>query len=241
MKPKKSPRADLNRYTALFLWLGLVMSLFVFWRFIEYKQPVREVSLDMSVRPGDDPFEQDTVVRLEPVQKPEPVKKFIPDAVKKVKDNQKVETPDFQPTDPSDDPIDNIDEIRTVDPEPEPVDNVDFIAVEQAPVFPGCEKYADNRQKLKKCMARKIEKFVRRRFNKDLAEDIGATGVVKVYVTFLVDEHGRVSKIRARSPYQELKDEAVRVIRQLPEMKPGRQRNKTVGVYYTLPIVFRVN
>ena len=46
--------------------------------------------------------------------------------------------------------------------------------------------------------------------------------------------------IRARGPHIRLEKEAVRVVDLLPQMTPGKQRTKPVGVSYTLPITLVV-
>ena len=37
MKPKKSPKSDLNRRSMIFFQLGMVLMLFITWRAIEHK------------------------------------------------------------------------------------------------------------------------------------------------------------------------------------------------------------
>ena len=242
MQTKKNPRADLNRYISLFLWLGLVFSLFVFWRFIEYKQPENPIVQRGRWYIPSDEVEQNTEVEVEkpaPVAKPP---KVVPTIIKKVHNNQPTETPDFLPTEMTDEPVDQPDDIPTSIPgdEPtEPIEGLDF--VDSAPVFPGCEKYEGNKEKLKKCLTKKIRRFVHRRFDQDLTGDLGITGTVKINVIFVVDKQGRISQIKAVSPYKELRDEATRVIQSLPAMKPGKKGGKNVNVMYRLPIVFRVN
>ncbi|HBO29337.1 MAG TPA: energy transducer TonB, partial [Leeuwenhoekiella sp.] len=44
----------------------------------------------------------------------------------------------------------------------------------------------------------------------------------------------------SRGPHPRLEQEAARVIKLLPQMTPGMQRGKAVGVLYSLPIVFQV-
>ncbi|MBL4723919.1 MAG: energy transducer TonB, partial [Lutibacter sp.] len=52
---------------------------------------------------------------------------------------------------------------------------------------------------------------------------------------------GNIVNIEARAPHKKLKEEAIRVVKLLPKMMPGRQRGKPVGVKYGLPIVFKVD
>ena len=53
-------------------------------------------------------------------------------------------------------------------------------------------------------------------------------------------EKGNIVDIGSRGPHPRLEQEAARVIKLLPQMTPGMQRGKAVGVLYSLPIVFQV-
>ncbi len=241
MEEKKSPRADLNRFSSLFLWLGLVFVLFVSWRIVEYKQYEKEDFNDEKWVVNAEDLEQNKEVKIEqPKIEQQQQKKAPPAEVKKVKDEEKVEDIQFESSETDEEEaIEEPEEIETEEPEEE-VD-VAFQFVESAPVFPGCEKYEGNKQKLKDCMSRKIERFINRYFDKTIGEDIGASGIVRVWAQFIVDKNGNVVDIKARSSYKELEKEAIRVLKKLPKMKPGQQRGKPVRVRYNLPIQFRVD
>ena len=113
-----------------------------------------------------------------------------------------------------------------------------FAIIENVPVFPGCDK--GNNEAKRKCMSDKIAKFVQRKFNTELAGDLGLTGRQRISVIFKIDRSGNVMGVRARAPHPRLEKEAQRVINLLPKMKPGRQRGKAVIVPYSLPIIFQV-
>jgi protein TonB len=115
---------------------------------------------------------------------------------------------------------------------------VPFSVIENVPEYPGCEK-GSNSQK-RKCMSAKIAKFVQRKFNTDLAGDLGLSGRQRINVIFKIDKRGNVVGVRSRAPHPRLEKEAARVINMLPKMKPGRQRGKAVVVPYSLPITFQV-
>jgi TonB family protein len=60
-----------------------------------------------------------------------------------------------------------------------------------------------------------------------------------VYVSFVVEKDGSISNIKIiRSPDASLNNEAVRVISTMPKWIPGKEKGKTVRVYYTLPVRF---
>jgi protein TonB len=116
---------------------------------------------------------------------------------------------------------------------------VDFIKIENAPIYPGCEKHKANDER-KKCMSQKIDKLVIRKFNTDIASEYGLSGVQKIYTQFTIDKNGNVVDIKARAPHPALEKEAQRIIDKIPHMKPGYQRDVAVGVIYNLPITFQV-
>jgi outer membrane biosynthesis protein TonB len=116
---------------------------------------------------------------------------------------------------------------------------VPFAVVEEVPIFPGCEDLETNAER-RKCMSNKISSFVAKKFNTSIADSLGFKGRQRISVIFKINKEGNVDEIRARSSSLELEEEAVRVIKTLPKMKPGVQRGKVVSVPYSLPIVFEV-
>ena len=111
--------------------------------------------------------------------------------------------------------------------------------IESVPIFPGCER--GNNKKKRKCMSERIAKFVERKFNTDIAADLGLTGRQRISVIFKIDTLGNITGVRARAPHPRLEKEAVRVINLLPKMKPGIQNGKPVIVPYSIPMIFQVN
>tara|TARA_B100001564_G_scaffold195970_1_gene164674 strand:- start:2958 stop:3719 length:762 start_codon:yes stop_codon:yes gene_type:complete len=116
---------------------------------------------------------------------------------------------------------------------------VPFAIIETAPVFPGCENNLNNEAR-KKCMSEKISTHVNRKFNIGLAEELGLSGRQRISVIFKINKNGDIVEVRSRAPHPRLEKEAVKVIKSLPKMKPGRQRGKPVIVQYALPILFDV-
>ncbi|WP_420571794.1 energy transducer TonB [Kordia sp.] len=189
-------------------------------------------------------FQEEVVVVKE--LDPEPVVKqtLIIDKIKEVDNDHKElkETVLITSTEPVKvtQPVVNTGDIDVMDDD-EPIEEVPFAFIEDAPIFPGCEKYKD-KNKQKKCMSDKIQKHVNRKFNTGIASDVGLDeGVKRINVLFMIDENGNVTGIQARAPHPKLQKEAERVVRLLPKMIPGKQRNQNVKVKYTLPIIFRVD
>jgi TonB family protein len=101
-----------------------------------------------------------------------------------------------------------------------------FVVVEEMPEFPG------GSQALRSFVAKSI------RYPAE-AQKEKAQG--KVFVSFVVSSTGKVENARIeRSVSPALDAEAIRVVNQLPDWKPGKQRGKAVSVEYTIPIEFKL-
>ncbi len=135
-------------------------------------------------------------------------------------------------------------QVKVVDDNDANVDDDDievaFQFMKYPPVYPGCEGL--DGQELKDCMNKKIQEFVLKNFNRDLAKtlDIKEGQRVKILTMFTIGKDGKVGKIRSRSKYKVFEKEAKRVLALLPQMKPGMQKGKPVNATYTLPIIFKV-
>ena len=167
---------------------------------------------------------------------PPPPPPAAPEVIEVVEDEEEVEETVIESTE-----TDQEEEIDIEDIELEEVEEdieVPFAVIENVPIFPGCDK--GNNAARRKCMSQKITKFVQRKFNTDLAGDLGLSGRQRISVIFKIDKNGDVVGVRARAPHPRLEKEAARVINLLPKMKPGRQRGKAVIVPYSLPIIFQV-
>ena len=117
--------------------------------------------------------------------------------------------------------------------------DVPFAVIENVPVFPGC---TGTRKEKADCLNSSIRSVVAKIFNTDLAKIKGLSkGKKKIWVQFRIDEKGNIENVESfRSPHPKLGEEAERVVKLLPKMEPGKQRGKTVGMKYTLPISFMV-
>jgi TonB family protein len=60
-------------------------------------------------------------------------------------------------------------------------------------------------------------------------------------IRFVVDKDGNVTNVESLRGLDEACDaEAIRVVKAMPKWKPGRQKGENVPVYYTIPIVFKL-
>ena len=122
----------------------------------------------------------------------------------------------------------------------EEIEDVNFRVVEEAPIYPGCEKEKD-KEAIKRCFSRSVNMSIMKNFNADLAEKLGLPpGKKRIAVQFIIDKQGNIADIKTRAPHKALGTEAKRVVSLLPKMIPAKQEGKNVGVKFNLPIVFEV-
>ncbi|MEQ8324755.1 MAG: energy transducer TonB [Vicingaceae bacterium] len=103
-----------------------------------------------------------------------------------------------------------------------------FTVVEQMPSFPG------GTEKLYKYMYDNIR-------YPEVAKEAGIQGTV--YISFVVEKDGTIADVKVLRGIPGGKmcdDEAVRVVKKMPNWSPGKQRGKSVRVSYNLPVKFRL-
>ena len=240
MKPKKNPHADLNNYSTTFLLLGLVAVLILSWKAIELKTFDKELKQDeLNLNGSED--DETLEVNVEDIKLPPPPPPVVVPEVVVVEDEKEVKQEIFKMDTEDDDtePIKEVEKIEVDDDADDEDLEVAFQFIQNPPVYPGCEG-KKGAKAIKDCMSKKVQAFVGKTFDKEIASDMGISGKIKIMTQFTIDKTGRVTNIRARSKYKELAKEAKRVIRKLPKVKPGQQRNRNVKVTYTLPIIFKI-
>jgi protein TonB len=234
--PKKNSKANVGRNSSIYFALGLVLMLLISYETINYKS-YEKSNIDIgSLDLEKDKEEEIPIIDLVKPPPPPPPPPAAPEVIEIVEDEEEIEETVIESTE-----VDQEEEIEVEEVEVEEVYEdveVPFSVIENVPEFPGCEK-GSNAEK-RQCMSKKIEKFVQRKFNTDLAGDLGLTGKQRINVLFKIDKNGNVTGVRSRAPHPRLEKEAARVINLLPKMKPGRQRGKAVVVPYSLPITFKV-
>ncbi|WP_418602418.1 energy transducer TonB [Hwangdonia sp.] len=237
MEPKKNPKANVGRNSSLYFAIGLALMLFLTNYAINYKTYDKE-AIDIGQLNLDD-IDDEEIPLTEQLQTPPPPPPppAAPEVIEVVEDEEEVEETVIESTEA--DQETEIVEVEEVEVEEVEEDiEVPFAVIENVPVFPGCE--SGNNEAKKACMSEKITKFVQKKFNTDLAGDLGLSGRQRINVIFKIDKSGNITGIRSRAPHPALEKEAARVINLLPKMKPGKQRGKAVTVPYSLPIIFQV-
>ena len=236
MESKKNPKADIGRNGSLYFSIGLALMLFLAYTVINWKVYDKNATEFDLVSMDDLDDEEIPITEQVIPPPPPPPPPPAPEVIEVVEDEEEIEETVIESTE-----TDQEEEIEIEDLDVEEVEEdieVPFAVIENVPIFPGCDR--GNNASKRKCMSEKISKFVRKKFNTDLAGDLGLSGRQRISVIFKIDKLGNVVGIRARAPHPRLEKEAVRVISSLPKMKPGKQRGKAVIVPYSLPIVFQV-
>ena len=238
MEPKKNSKANLNQWSNIYVLAGLALMLFISWRAIEHKTFDKDDLAGDTLNVGDDLLEDIPITQPITPPPPPPPPPPAPEVIEVVEDEEEVEETIIESTETNqNEEIVEIEEIEEV--EEEEIADVPFAEIENVPVYPGCENAGNNNAK-KACMSEKIQQFVSRKFDTELANDLGLEGRQRISVQFKIDKNGNVVDVRARAPHPRLEQEAINVVKALPKMTPGKQRGKAVGVLYALPILFQV-
>ncbi|MFD2822214.1 energy transducer TonB [Lacinutrix iliipiscaria] len=240
MELKKNPKANVGRNSTLYFLVGLVLMLFLTNYAINYKTYDKS-AIDIGQLNLDEELDEEVPI-TEQIQTPPPPPPppAAPEVIEVVEDEEEVEETVIESTETSqEEEIVEVEEVEEIEEVEEDIE-VPFAIIENVPVFPGCESKKNNNER-KKCMSEKISKFVNKKFNSELAQDLGLrSGKHRISIQFKVDKSGNVVGVAARAPHPRLEKEAVRVVSQLPKMKPGMQRGKPVTVPYGFPISLQV-
>ncbi|MBT7135888.1 MAG: energy transducer TonB [Polaribacter sp.] len=235
MEIKKNPKSNLENYSKLFMQIGLVLALFITYAAIEKKTYDRNIGVLGSANMTAE-MEEETVIteRIEPV-KPKTPPPPAPEKIEIVEDEKEVEETIIESTETDETEAVEIVEVEEVE---EVIEDVSFMIIEDVPVFPGCK---GNKAELKKCFSKKVQKHFSKKFDADLPNELGlSAGRKRVFIGFKIDKTGNIVNVNARAPHPKIKSEVIKVMKQLPRMKPGKQRGKPVGVKYSIPFTLIV-
>jgi len=244
MEIKKNRIARLEEHSKTFIQLGLVLALLIVYFCLEYKVYDRNVE-DLTGGFAEEEIVEDIPITERVLQiKPPPLPPPAPERIQVVTDEQEIIETVLESTETDDNEavevVEEVDiaEIDEVVEEEEVIEDVPFAVIEEAPIFPGCK---GSKAERKKCLQDKIREHVNKKYNTSLSEELGLDpGKKRVHVLFKIDHEGNIVDVRARGPHARLEKEAIRVVKLLPKMIPARQRGRTVGVKYALPITLHV-
>lgn len=230
IEEKKSAKANLEQNRFLWLLMGCVIVFSVTFAVIEFttfepkekkvkkeQQQVLDIPIDILV-----PF---TIPEKKVVPPPPEAKKIV-DVIEIVEDEAEIEESDLVSIEEQGDFVD-VAENTNIVVEEEIVEEQVFQVVEQQPEFPGGMKA------LMKYLQDNIQ-YPR------ISRDNNSQG--RAFIRFVVNADGSIQGVEVLKSSGDiyLDKEAVRVVEGMPKWKPGKQAGKAVRVFFTLPVVFRL-
>ena len=192
MEPKKNPKANVGRNSSLYFAIGLALMLFLTNMAINHKTWDKS-NIDIGQLNLDEELEEEIPI-TEQIQTPPPPPPppAAPEVIEVVEDEEEVEETVIESTETNQE--EEIVEVEDVEVEEVEEDiEVPFAVIENVPIYPGCE--SGNNEAKKKCMSEKIAQFVNKKFNTDLASDLGLSGRQRINVIFKIDKVDTDSKI----------------------------------------------
>ncbi|MCV6630302.1 MAG: TonB family protein [Flavobacteriaceae bacterium] len=241
-KLEQKRAVNLRKNETIRFQVGLILSMAVVYMAINYYAPML---LDSNIA-KEEVFEDEFVLAEETPKKyqveskeiPKPLKTKNP-AVFKISDDQIPELIeekiiDMDPSEPT--PPTRLEDIEEVS------DDVDielpFEALEEIPLFPGCEGLSKTASKA--CFQEQMKRHIHRHFKYPEFElETGVQG--KVFVLFRIDKNGQVGGIQLRGTNKNFEKEAKKIIQKLPRFTPGKQNGRRVRVSYAIPIHFKLH
>lgn len=228
MEIKKSRKADLENKKGSSLLIGLVVAFGVLFVALEWAQKdvtIYEEALREEVEIDEEMVEVTFREETPPPPPPEaPAPETVLSDVIEIKENtEDVQTVDFSTEDDG-----KAVEIQApiAAPEEEAEEQKIFVVVEKMPEFPGGE------DAMRRYLARNIRYPL-------IAQENGIQG--RVICQFVVNSDGKIVDVQVvRGVEASLDEEAIRVIKSMPNWTPGKQGGKNVRVKYTLPIRFKL-
>ena len=228
MEIKKNKKYDLENKRPLFFGIGMIISLSLTLLAFEWKSEIEPLVTPREPEPEDWYVIMDPIVteqpRLEPPKPIVPAKRVLNQStvIKEVTEDL-FETTDIILVDQETEVVEVSPAITVEEEAPEEL----FLFVEEMPAFPGGD------QALLRYIGKNL-KYPRK------AQNIGVEG--KVFLTFIIDEKGKVSDVAVvKGIGAGCDEEAIRVVSSLPQFSPGKQRGIPVKVKMMLPISFKLN
>ena len=185
MELKKNSKADVSKNASLYFAVGLALMLFLSYSALNHKTCDKS-AIDIGKLDLDAELDEEIplIDQLTPPPPPPPPP-AAPEVIEIVEDEEEVEETVIESSE-----TDQEEEIEIEEVEVEEVEEdveVPFSVIENVPKYPGCEKGTNSEKR--KCMSKKIEKFIQKKFNTDLAGDLGLTGKQRINVIFKIDKN----------------------------------------------------
>ncbi len=220
MEVKKSPQANLEKSKFSFILFGFVVAIgMTLLAFSWASKTEKPIAMKTEAVIEDEELMQ--ITQQEEIKLPEPKPEIVIEEIEEIEDDEEPDEEIILDTEVDEEEVIEIVEIEEVEEKEAPAI---FAFAEQMPEFPGGDLA------LRKWIAKNVK-------YPPVARENDMEG--KVYVRFVVTESGKVDKVTiARGADPILNEEALRVVKMLPNFKPGKQGGKSVSVYYSVPINF---
>ena len=109
--------------------------------------------------------------------------------------------------------------------------------LDDVPMFRSCKNVFKSQRM--NCFQNKMNKHISKHFYyPKYAQNRGIQG--KVFIQFIIEKDGSIGEINASGADKSLKDAAVRIIKKLPKMIPGKVNGKPVRVPFSIPIEYKL-
>ncbi|MGI6319393.1 MAG: energy transducer TonB [Bacteroidales bacterium] len=220
MLEKKTERANLENKKSIYFQFGLVVAMALVFLGFEWKSYERVIEIEEVVQ--TEVIEEIEIIQTARNEPPPPPPPQVVTTLLNIVDNTVVIDNDWEIDAEADDDWEY--DYVEIEEEEEVVEAEIFTIVEENPDFPGGEearmKYLQENIKYPQ-----------------MARESGIQGTV--YATFVVEPDGRITNVGIlRGIGGGCDEEAIRVIRNMPRWKPGKQRSKAVRVQFNMPIRF---
>ena len=230
LEVKKSSKANLEQHRFLWLLMGCVMVFSVTFAVIEWtkfepkekkekkgQQAALDIPIEIMV-----PF---TIPEKKVVPPPPEAKKIV-DILEIVEDEAEIEESDLVSIEEQGDAVEITDNANIVVEDIVEEETV-FQVVEQQPEFPGGMK----------AMMKYLQENIQ---YPRISRDNNSQG--RAFIRFVVNADGSIQGVEVLKSSGDiyLDKEAVRVVEGMPKWSPGKQAGKPVRVFFTLPVVFRL-
>lgn len=121
------------------------------------------------------------------------------------------------------------------------IEKKEISKIERIPISENC-KNIKGKTEILNCVYKDLKMHVNRKFDVDLAQDLGLPqGKQTLVVSFVISKIGEIVNVEAEGDHELLLEEGIRVINSYPNFyKPGTINGKPVDVKYSIPISFSV-
>ncbi|NTV82705.1 MAG: energy transducer TonB [Bacteroidales bacterium] len=228
MRAKKSESANLENKRTIFLEIGMIITLILILSAFNWKTYEKTVFPDYQ-RDFDDTPSDLVPITVQKLPEPPMTKKPVVIHTLNIVDDETIVDDDFV-IDAEIDPYDTMPvyiPLPVMESEEGAPEEEIFTVVESMPEFPGgaVAMYAYLQENMT---------YPR------LANEAGISG--KVYITFVVEKNGKITDVKVlRGIGGGCDEEALRVIKMMPDWKPGLQRNHPVRVQFILDVKFTLS